>query len=377
MNFELDESQFMLRDNARNLFSNECPIKVVREAMENNNGFEPHLWDTVAEAGWLGLTIPEQYGGVGLGPLDLAVILEQAGRAVAPVPLWSEYLATSTILALGSEAQKQGLLPDLAEGKRIAVLAATEADGVFGANAATKLTKAGDGFQVDGTKVFIPDAHVANDILVVAQENGTPVVAIVPRDAAGVTVNILPGFDLTRRLCEVKLNGVKVPASAVLRGDVPQALAQVRLLGAAALAAEMLGGANAALDMSVEYAEIRYAFSRAIGSYQAIKHRCAEILGEIDGSRSLVYLAAWAAENDPQQLKIAAPAAKSYCGDAFFRAARENIQMHGGIGFTWEHDAHIYYKRAKLDELLLGTAFDFREELVQAMESATAATIAD
>jgi alkylation response protein AidB-like acyl-CoA dehydrogenase len=375
MNFDLDESQFMLRDNARNLFSNECPPKVVREAMEKNNGFASELWNVVAEAGWLGLTIPEKYGGAELSPLDLAVVLEQAGRAIAPIPLWSEYLATSAILALGSEEQKQSLLPDLAEGKRIAVLAATEADGTWTFDeVGTKLSESSGGFEISGTKVFIPDAHIANLLLAPAKTaDGSLALAVVPTDATGVSVQILPGFDLTRRLCEVKFDKVQVPASSVMRGDVRAALAKVRYLGAAALAAEMLGGANACLDMAVDYAKVRYTFSRALGSYQSIKHRLAEMLGEIDGSRSLVMFAAWAAEADPQQLPVAAAAAKSYCADTFCRASRENIQIHGGIGFTWEHDAHMYYKRAKLDDLLLGTGHDFREELVQALEAASPA----
>ena len=373
MDFGFNADQEMLRATARKFFENECASEFVRARMAEDGGFTEEFWTKLAEQGWLGLVYPEQYGGAGLGFVDLTVLMEEMGRAVMPGPFFSTLLLGGlTILEAGSDGQKKEWLTKIAEGQARVSLAWTEPSARWdAAGVTTTAAPSGGGFTLSGTKLFVPDAHVAHALVVVARtrdagEDGISLF-VVPTNAKGVSITLLPTMDQTRKLCEVKLDHVAVPASALLGakdgGWLP--LARVVQRATVALCAEMCGGAQKVLDMTTEYAKIRIAFGKPIGSYQGVKHKAADMLVEVENAKSLTYYAAWAVDENVPEAALAASMAKAYASDAFRKVAGAGIQLHGGIGFTWEHDLHLYFKRAKSSEFTFGDATYHRERVAQ------------
>jgi alkylation response protein AidB-like acyl-CoA dehydrogenase len=374
MNFGFNEEQELLRSTARKFFENECSSTTVRALMDSAEGMTADLWAKLAEQGWLGLTCPEAYDGMGLGLVDLVVLLEEMGRAVVPGPYFSTVLlGGQAILEAGSEAQKKEWLAQVANGSKRVTLAWLEPSATLGAEGVTlAASEKGDGFLLSGTKLFVPDAHTADAIVVAARtragagEDGISLF-LVPREVRGLDVKLLPTMDQTRKLCEVTLEDVKVGRDALLgpagAGFTP--LTRVLDRATVALCAEMCGGAQKVLDMTVEYAKIRQAFGRPIGSYQGVKHRAADMLVDVENSKSITYYAAWALDEGVPEGPLATSMAKAYVSDAYRRVAAAGIQLHGGIGFTWEHDLHLYFKRAKGSEFTFGDATYHRERVAQ------------
>ena len=371
MDFGLNEDQETLARYAREFLTNECPSSFVRTMMEGETAHEPAFYAKLAELGWLGIAVPEEFGGQGMSYVDLAVLLEETGRAVLPGPFFATVgLAAPVILEAGTDAQRKALLPPLASGERTATVAYTEPSARVDASGVELAARAENGgFVLTGTKSFVLDAHVADTIVVAARTNesddpseGVTLFVVDPK-ANGVSIKQLKTMDMTRRLCDVSLDGVAVGADAVL-GEVDKGWSRLeRALqkSAALLSAECVGGANQVLDMSVEYARNRIQFGRPIGSFQAVKHKCADMLVDVELARSAMYYAAWSASSDESELPLAASMAKSFCSDAYLRVATNGIHVHGGIGFTWEHDMHIYFKRAKANEVLLGDPTHHRD----------------
>ena len=374
MDFGFSEEQEMLRSSARDFLAKEAPMTLVRAMMEDEVGFTGELWKKMAALGWMGLVLPEQYGGAGLDFVDLVVVLEEMGRTVLPGPFFSTVaLGGVGILAGGSDALKQELLPQLASGDLKVTLAQLEPSGRWDADGIqTSVTQDGGGVVVSGTKLFVPDAHTADHIIVAGRAPGSTgrdgiSLVLVDARAAGVAISQLKTMDQTRRLSEVVLQDVRVPAGRVL-GTAGQGWALLDRIvdrGKVGLCAEMCGGAQRVLDMSVEYAKVREQFGKPIGSFQAIQHKCANMLVEVESSKSVTYYAAWAVANDAPEAPLAAAMAKAYCSDAYRHVSGEGIQIHGGIGFTWEHDMHLYFKRAKSSEVTFGDATWNRELVAQ------------
>ena len=378
MDFGFSDEQDMLRQTARAFLEEHCPTTFVRHMMEDDKGYSADLWKEMAELGWLGLAFPEAYGGQGLGFVDLTVILEEMGAALLPSPFLSTViLAGQTILLGGSEAQKKAYLPKIAEGALIATLAMTEPAGRFDAEGITavKATPQGAGFRITGTKLFVPDAHIAELLVVAARTKETDdksagiSLFLVEGNSPGVSTTLLKTMDQTRKQCEVVFDNVQVGRDRLL-GTLDQGwpiLQKVLNLATVSLCAEMVGGAQRVLDLSVSYAKERVQFGRPIGSFQAIKHKCAEMMLQVESAKSAAYYAAWAVDEDVPEAPLAVSMAKAYCSDAYRNTAGEGIQVHGGIGFTWEHDMHLYFKRAKYAEFTFGDATYHRELVAQGL----------
>jgi alkylation response protein AidB-like acyl-CoA dehydrogenase len=374
MNFGFNEEQELLRNTARKFFENECGSETVRRLMETPEGISAELWKKLAEQGWLGLIYPEQYDGTGLGLVDLVVLMEEMGRAVAPGPYFSTVLLGGlAILEAGGDAQKKEWLPRIAAGDKRVALAWMEPSAQLGpAGVTLTAVKRGETFTLSGTKLFVHDAHTADALVVAARTRpgaGADGVSLflLPKGTKGLEVTLLPTMDQTRKLCEVACSDVTVGADALLgaagAGWAP--LSRVLDRATVALCAEMCGGAQKVLDMTVEYAKIRQAFGRPIGSYQGVKHRAADMLVDVENSKSITYYAAWALDENSPEAPLAVSMAKAYVSDAYRRVAAGGIQLHGGIGFTWEHDLHLYFKRAKSSEFTFGDATYHREKVAQ------------
>lgn len=369
MDFGFSEEQELLRQSAVDFLGKECPISYVRQMMEDERGYSDELWKKMAELGWMGLIYPEEFGGSGLNMVDLVVILEEMGRAAFPGPFFSTVcLGGLAILEAGNPEQKQKYLPEIAAGKSKATLAMLEQEARWDDKGikmpARKVKK---GYSLNGVKLFVPDAHVSDIFVCAARTADGPVLLLVDRQQSGVTVTPLKTMDQTRKLCEVRFDRVQVGAEAVLGtpGKGWEALSRILDRSKVALCAEMCGGAQKVLDMSVEYAKMREQFGRPIGSFQAIQHKCANMLVQVESAKSATYYAAWAVANDAPEAPLAAAMAKAYCSDAYRQVSAEGIQVHGGIGFTWEHDMHIYFKRAKGSEVTFGDATWNRELVAQ------------
>jgi alkylation response protein AidB-like acyl-CoA dehydrogenase len=374
MNFGFNDEQELLRSTARKFFENECGSDTVRRLMETPEGISPDLWTKLAEQGWLGLVYPEAYDGMGLGLVDLVVLMEEMGRAVVPGPYFSAVLLGGLAIAeAGSEAQKKEWLPKIAAGDRRVALAWMEPSAQLGpAGVTLTAVEKGGKYTLSGTKLFVHDAHTADALVVAARTRpgaGADGVSLflLPKGTKGLEVTLLPTMDQTRKLCEVALSDVTVGSDALLgaagAGWAP--LARVLDRATVALCAEMCGGAQKVLDMTVEYAKIRQAFGRPIGSYQGVKHRAADMLVDVENSKSITYYAAWALDENAAEAPLAVSMAKAYVSDAYRRVAAAGIQLHGGIGFTWEHDLHLYFKRAKGSEFTFGDATHHRERVAQ------------
>jgi len=374
MNFGFNEEQELLRNTARKFFENECPSETVRRLMETPEGINAELWKKLAEQGWLGLIYPEQYDGMALGLVDLVVLMEEMGRAVAPGPYFSTVLLGGlAILEAGSHAQKKEWLPKIAAGDKRVALAWMEPSAQLGpAGVTLTAVEKGGKYALSGTKLFVHDAHTADALVVAARTRpgaGADGVSLflLPKGTRGLEVTLLPTMDQTRKLCEVACSDVTVGGDALLgaAGSGWAPLARVLDRATVALCAEMCGGAQKVLDMTVEYAKIRQAFGRPIGSYQGVKHRAADMLVDVENSKSITYYAAWALDENSPEAPLAVSMAKAYVSDAFRRVSAAGIQLHGGIGFTWEHDLHLYFKRAKGSEFTFGDATHHRERVAQ------------
>ena len=364
MMFGVSTEQQELRAAVRRFLADRAPLPRVRELMDDG-ALDREVWDQAGgQLGLQGIAIPEEYGGSGFTFAEQAIVLEELGAALYGGPyLASAVLAATALLASTDEQARRDYLPGIAAGQLIAALAFTEDSGSWDP-AAIRLaaTRHGDGWVLDGHKSFVLDGHRAGLILAVAMTEDGPGLFAVDAAAAGLAVTALPTLDQTRPLARLEF------ASAGARligqpGDGAAVLDRVLDVAAIALAAEQLGGAQRALDMAVEYAKTRHQFGRAIGSFQAIKHRCADLLLEVESLRSAVAYAAAAVAEDSAEIPVVASLVKACGSEVFFHVAAENIQIHGGIGFTWEHDAHLYFKRAKASELFLGDGAYHRERL--------------
>jgi len=375
MDFGFSQEQELLRATARKFLENECTSGFVRARMEEPAGVTDEFWAKLAEQGWLGLIYPEEHGGSALGFVDLTVLMEEMGRVVMPGPFLSTVLLGGlAIREAGSAAQKKEWLTRIASGKAKTALAWTEPSARWdaaGVTCAARETK--DGFVLNGTKLFVLDAHLADVLVVVARtsegrtpEEGTSLL-LVPKGTRGVDVKLLPTMDQTRKLCEVSFKDAAVPADALMgaKGGAWPTLARVAERATVALCAEMCGGAQRVLDMTTDYAKIRIAFGKPIGTYQGVKHKAADMLVDVENAKSLTYYAAWAVDENAPEAALAASMAKAYVTDAYRKVAGAGIQLHGGIGFTWEHDLHLYFKRAKSSEFTFGDATYHRERVAQ------------
>ncbi|MEU1271843.1 acyl-CoA dehydrogenase family protein [Streptomyces sp. NPDC005799] len=367
MDFAFSEEQEELGRTVRAFLADTSPETEVRRLMETPEGFDRALWRRMGtELGLQGLAVPEEYGGAGCGPVEVGVVMEETGRALLCAPvLSSTVLATTTLLRCADEEARKRLLPGLAAGELVATLALTE-DSARWDEAGVGLTACeSDGsWLLTGHKTFVLDGAAADVVLTVARAADGIGVFVVEGDAPGLTRAPLPTLDPTRR--QARLEYREVPATRLrTHGDGWDLVAQVLDRAAVQLAAEQVGVASRALDMAVEYAKVRHQFGRAIGSFQAVKHLLADVLLEVESARAAAHYALLAAENDAPDLPAVASLAKAFCSDACVRATADNIQVHGGIGFTWEHPAHLYLKRAKTSQLLFGDPAYHRELLAQ------------
>ena len=367
MNFAFSEEQDELRKAVKRFLEDKSPETEVRRLMETTEGYDPAVWSQMAEQlGLQSLTIPEQFGGSGFTYVELIVVLEEMGAALLCAPFFSTVaLAANAILTSGDQNAQEYLLPGIAAGETIGTLAFTEDSGRWDAAGVTlAATPTQDGWALNGHKSFVIDGHVADLILVVGRTPAGLSLFGVKGDADGLTRTPLATMDQTRK--QARLEFADTPAWLIgTDGGAEPGLSKTLDLAAVALAAVQVGGAQWCLDTSVEYAKTRIQFGRPIGSFQAIKHKCADMLLEVESAKSAAYYAGWAAAEDSDELPVVSSLAKSYCSEAFFHAAAETIQIHGGIGFTWEHPAHLYFKRAKSSELMLGDPSYHRELLAQ------------
>jgi alkylation response protein AidB-like acyl-CoA dehydrogenase len=364
MYFDLTDEQQAIKATARDFLAARYKSARIRELAESENGFEQSDWEEMAELGWPGLALPEQWGGQGLGIVELGVLFEEMGYALAPSPLFSNTIAGLALALCGSDDQRERFLRPLATGQLRGTPALWDADSPVTPGGFTmEAVEDGDGIVLDGEKVLVMDAATA-DFFLVATSDGRR--HLVEREAAGVTVTPETSIDLTRRLSSVRLEGVKVDAASSLPGDGADYYSVFFRL-CVALAAESTGIAQRTMEMAIEYAKDRQQFGRPIGAYQAVSHRCAQMLLETENARSAVYGAAWAADAEPESLPLAASMAKAYASDAGWRVPDASIQVHGGIGFTWEHDLHFFLKRGKANAAMFGDAKWHRDRVADAV----------
>jgi acyl-CoA dehydrogenase len=370
MNFDFSDDLKLLRDQAHKFLAQYCSRAAVRRVFEGSAPYEAGLWRSIAEMGWLGAAMPDAFGGAGLGYDGLCVLCEELGYALAPVPFASSiYLAGEAILAAGSNAQKQALLPALIAGTRIATLALAEGPGnPRPAHITTRVTNG----RLSGIKFPVPDGEIADDAVVVAtDETGETGFYWVDLSETGISRSPLASLDPSRPLARIRFDAARCERLAAGAGFA----GLERLLDRAAIlmAFEQLGGAQACLEMAKTYATERYAFGRPIGSFQAITHKLADVYVAIELARSNAYYGAWAIATNAAELTIAAAAARVSATQAYERAAAENIQTHGGMGFTWESDPHLHYRRAKLLSTMIGSAPYWKDRLISALEARNAA----
>jgi alkylation response protein AidB-like acyl-CoA dehydrogenase len=375
MNFGFTEEQDLLRAEVRKFLDARCPLDEVRKLMESDAGYAPGLWKELAELGWLGLTIPETHGGAGLGWVDFVVLLEETGRTLFPSPLVSTTLAAAAILDSGTDEQKARWLPSLADGSRIGTLALLESRDVLAPSGITLLGKPdGDAFVLTGTKSFVADAGAAN-LFVVAFRTGPGAedlaLGVVDGGAPGVSATSYPTMDQTKRTGTLELENARVPKSALLLGADGRrapgrawpAIERLFDRGAIATTGEMIGAAEGALALTVQYAKDRIQFGNPIGKYQGVKHPLAEMYVDIESTKSLLYYAAWALDESPGEVARSASLAKAYASDAFARIGIDGVQLHGAVGYTAEYDIQLYLKRSKWARPTFGDA-DFHYERV-------------
>lgn len=361
MNFDFTDDQKMLKETAAGFLKEHSPLELCRAVLESDQPFSTELWKKTAELGWQGTSIPEEYGGAGFGRLELAVMAEELGRALAPIPFSSSvYLATEALLIAGSEEQKKAYLPRLASGEAVGTFAFAEKVGQNGVTPAdTKLS----GDTLSGLKLPVPDGDVADFAVVVASADAGPTLAIVDLAGAGVTRTALESFDPSRSMAKIEF----ADAAAEQLGEAGKGVEIAeRVLNRAAvlLAFEQVGSASRAFELTRDYTLERFAFGRPIASFQAIKHKLADRWCDIEIARSNSYYGAWALEHDNDELPVAACLSRVAASDAFDAMSVDMIQLHGGVGFTWEFDCHMFYRRARLLSTVLGNTASWKHKLV-------------
>lgn len=381
MEFSFTEEQKMIRDTAEAFLAEISSSDSIRKAMATEQGFEDEIWQRIcSEMYWQAIHIPEEYGGLGLGYVDLVVMLEQMGRYLLCSPFFSTVcLGTNALLVAGTPEQKQSYLSQICEDSLTSTLAYTSSNGKWGANAVQGLVKnKGNDFVLNGTYRYVPDGHTAGLLIVAARnegstgEEGISLFAI-PANTSGVQTTWLPTMDETRKQAEVVLVDVILNKDHLMgeQGKAWSQLNKIIQLATIATAAEQMGGSQQILDLTVEYTKEREQFGRPIAGFQAVKHQAADMMLRTEVARSAVYYASCVAEESmnggplADELAEAASVAKSYCSDGYFKNASDAIQLHGGVGFTWEYDVHLYFKRAKSSELFLGNAAYHREQVAK------------
>ena len=368
MYFDLSEEQRILQQSARKFFGRECPSERVRELMETETAVDDALWRGLAEQGFIGMTLPEEYGGLGVGLVELAVVAEEMGRACVPGPFLSTLWAAALIAEAGNDEQCRRYLQPIAEGGATATVALLERAASWDPAAVQFAAEAdSDGIRLTGQKLFVGDAAAADHVICAARTGGDLVLAVVPAKASGMTTTAMPAIDRTRKLYKIDFDGIRVPAENVLAvGQAAQAaLERSMQIATVAVCAELVGIMNWVLETTVEYAKTREQFGRPIGTYQAVQHQCADMLLFAESARSAAYFAAWALSENDEAASRAVAIAKAYCSDAGREVGNRGVQVHGGIGFTWEHNMHLYYRRAKADEILFGDATFHRERVAR------------
>ncbi|HKS26938.1 MAG TPA: acyl-CoA dehydrogenase family protein [Pyrinomonadaceae bacterium] len=366
MDFDLSKPQKLLKESAREFLARECGPERVRSLMETETAHDDELWQAIADQGWTGLLVPEEHGGLGLGLVEMAAVAEEMGRACLPGPFLSTLMAAALVERAGNREQRAKYLEPLAAGELKATVALLEESASWDTSAVKfEAERAGGKLSLSGRKLFVMDAEVADLLICVARDGDSLALLPVERGAEGLSVKPMPSMDGTRKLYEVLFDGVGVMEADALGadGDARGALNRALEVATVVLCAEMVGGMQWVLDTTVEYAKTRQQFGRAIGSFQAVQHQCADMLMMTESARSAAYYAAWTlTENDPAA-SLAVSIAKAYCSDAYREVGNRGIQVHGGIGFTWEHDLQLYYKRSKASETLFGDSTFHRERI--------------
>jgi alkylation response protein AidB-like acyl-CoA dehydrogenase len=374
MSFVPDDSQDQLVASVRRFVSDRLPNAAVRSLIATPDAFDSAAWQMLStQLGVIGLAVPEEYGGGSFSWIEQALVFEEMGRGLVCLPYFSTVaLAIPALLAAQDDAAAKEWLPAIVGGTTRATVAVTEPDGRWDLDGLTTTAQRDDGgFLLTGTKSFVIDGASADLLLVVARTVSGPSLFAVDPAASGVERMPMTTLDLTRKQAQITLEGA--PGRLVgAEGGAGAVIDQARDVALVALAMEQVGGAQRCLDMSVEYAKVRVQFGRKIGSFQAIKHKCADMLVAVESARSTAYHAAWTAVHAPAELPVAAAMAKAVASEAFVFCAGENIQIHGGIGFTWEHDAHLYYRRAHSSAVMFGDAAYHRERLAQLLDFSAA-----
>ncbi|MEO6197039.1 MAG: acyl-CoA dehydrogenase family protein [Dehalococcoidia bacterium] len=374
MDLGLDEQQEMLKNFARDFLEKECPESVVREMEEDEKGYSPELWKKMAEQGWMGLIIPEQYGGTGMTLCELTVLLEEFGRALVPGPFFSTVVLGATpIMEAGTEEQKQQFLPKVANGEVILTLALTEPSAKWSADGVTlEAKKDGSDYVLNGTKLFVPDAHVSDYMVVVARTGGSGedgiTLLIVDSKSPGIKFDVLKTIAADKQ-CEVTFENVKVPAANLLgaEGKGWPIIEKTEKVATVAACAYLVGLSQMDFDITLNYAKERVQFGRPIGSFQAIQHKLADAVIDVDGSRFITYKAAWSMTEGEPDADLMVSMAKAWASDASRRVVAHGQQIHGGIGFTKEYKIQLYFRRQKWQELMWGDADHHREKVAQLM----------
>ena len=368
MNFGLNESQTTLKNTVRKFLAAECPPADVRKLIETEDAFDAKLWKKMAVQGWMGIIFPEEFGGFGMGAVELAAVLEEMGRALLPGPYLSTLTAGAVINEAGDADQKKRYLAAICSGETKSTLALLEDKASWDPSAVSMRAAAKGGqYALNGRKLFVSDAGVADFLVVAARLDGEPALFVVPKGAAGMNISAMSGMDLTRKLYEVTFENVLVAPEAMLASGRHAASALDRALniGTVAISAEMVGGMQRLLEITVEYAKTRKQFGKPIGSFQAVQHQCADMLVYTESSRSAAYFAAYSITEGTPDAAASVSVAKSYASEAYRECGNRAIQVHGGMGFTWENDCHLYYRRAKASELAFGDALYHRERIAK------------
>ncbi|HEX2330453.1 MAG TPA: acyl-CoA dehydrogenase family protein [Candidatus Angelobacter sp.] len=354
MEFGVSESQQILKDTARKFFAGECPMPEVRRLMETDTAYDPALWQKMTDQGFTGIIFPEEFGGMGLGVVELALLMEEAGYALLPGPLFSTLAAGAIIDACGSEQQREKYLPGICSGQARGAVVFLEAGASWNVS---DLKLSGSSGKLNGTKIFVCDAATA-DLLLVPCEDG---VYLVSSGTPGLKITPMKGIDPSRKIYSVTFT--QLPAER-LCGNLG-GLSRAMEVATVALTAELAGNMQRVLELTVGYAKTRKQFGKPIGSFQAVQHMCADMYLETESVRSSAYYSAWALQESASDASVAVSIAKMYASDAARNTGNRGIQVHGGMGFTWEHDAHLYYRRAKASETMLGDATFHRERIAQ------------
>ena len=371
MQFGLTETQQTLKNTVRKFLTAECPLAEVRKQMETEMAFDAALWRKIAEQGWTGIIFPEEYGGFGMGMVEMAATLEEMGRALLPGPFSSTVLAAGSLIeAAGNDSQKKKYLSAICRGEAKATVAVLEDSASCSPDS---VQMKATGLTLNGRKLFVPDASVADFLIVVARMDGDLTLFVVPANAPGLRITNLPAMDATRKLYEVTFDNVA--GELLAQGSHARtALDRAQDIATVGLVAEMTGGMQRLLEITVEYAKTRKQFGRAIGEFQAVQHQCADMLIYTESSRSAAYYGAYAIQEGIPEARLAVSVAKAYASDAYREVGNRAIQIHGGMGFTWENDVHLFYRRAKASEVAYGDAGFHRERVAKFVVDAQGAT---